>query len=293
MLRLPSLTQTQAGLALLFGGILWGLFWIPVRLLGEAGLMGPWAGIAINSAGLLVIALLLLITRTNVLAYWRVLLVSGAFAGTAFGLYTMSLAYTEVTKSILLFYLTPVWSAILGRLFLGEKFTPARVIALTLGLGGMIVILGDKTGIPTPENIGDWMALASGVIWSIASLGLFKSEDIPIVGFMSAFLFGGLVLLLGVSVFIGLEPITLSVNSPLMFGLGMLALVTFYVLPMLWLTLYPATLLSPVRVGLLLMSEVLVGLASAALLSGEPFGWREAVGGALIVSAAVFEIFRE
>ncbi|MEO0830902.1 MAG: hypothetical protein AAFY03_10645 [Pseudomonadota bacterium] len=68
------------------------------------------------------------------------------------------------------------------------------------------------------------------------------------------------------------------------------ALSAIFVLPMLYLTIWPATLLSPARVGLLLMSEVVVGLVSAAFLAGEPFGWREGLGAAMIVSAAVLEL---
>ena len=72
--------------------------------------------------------------------------------------------------------------------------------------------------------------------------------------------------------------------------LGFASLTGFFVLPMIWLTIWPATLLSPARVGLLLMTEVVVGLASAAVFSGEPFGWRESLGAALIVGAAVLEL---
>jgi drug/metabolite transporter (DMT)-like permease len=40
----------------------------------------------------------------------------------------------------------------------------------------------------------------------------------------------------------------------------------------------------------LLMSEVVVGAISAALLSGEMFGAREALGTLLIIAAALFEV---
>ena len=74
-------------------------------------------------------------------------------------------------------------------------------------------------------------------------------------------------------------------------AVALFALLTgFFVLPMIWLTIWPATMLSPARVGLLLMTEVVVGLASAAAFSGEPFGWRESLGAALIVGAAVLEL---
>ncbi len=48
--------------------------------------------------------------------------------------------------------------------------------------------------------------------------------------------------------------------------------------------------LDPGRVGILLMGEVVVGAASAALLTDEPFGLRQLVGGAMIVAAAVADI---
>jgi len=51
--------------------------------------------------------------------------------------------------------------------------------------------------------------------------------------------------------------------------------------------------LSPGRVGMLLMVEVLVGVGSAALLTDEAFGIREMAGALLIVSAAVVEVVRQ
>ena len=50
--------------------------------------------------------------------------------------------------------------------------------------------------------------------------------------------------------------------------------------------------LSPGRIGLLLMSEAIVGIGSAALLANEPFGAREMIGSALIVGAAFVEVTR-
>ena len=59
---------------------------------------------------------------------------------------------------------------------------------------------------------------------------------------------------------------------------------------MLYLTIWPAMRLSPGRVGLLLMSEVVVGVGSAALLAGEPFGLRELSGTLLILAAGAVEV---
>ena len=47
---------------------------------------------------------------------------------------------------------------------------------------------------------------------------------------------------------------------------------------------------SPGRAGLLLMMEVVTGLASAAAFAGEPFGAARIAGSMLIVSAALVEV---
>jgi drug/metabolite transporter (DMT)-like permease len=72
-----------------------------------------------------------------------------------------------------------------------------------------------------------------------------------------------------------------------------LLLIAVLMLPITWLTIWPATMLSPGRVGMLLLAEVLVGVTSAALLLDEPFGVRELAGAALIVTAGVVEVMRQ
>jgi drug/metabolite transporter (DMT)-like permease len=82
-------------------------------------------------------------------------------------------------------------------------------------------------------------------------------------------------------------------TAELLGGWHWIALVAVAMMPITYLTIWPATILSPARVGMLLMVEVIVGVASAALFSGDPFGLRELAGAALIVSAAVVEVMRQ
>jgi drug/metabolite transporter (DMT)-like permease len=53
--------------------------------------------------------------------------------------------------------------------------------------------------------------------------------------------------------------------------------------------MWAATRIEPARIGILLMSEVIVGAISAALFAGEPFSRLMALGGALVVAAAMIE----
>lgn len=48
--------------------------------------------------------------------------------------------------------------------------------------------------------------------------------------------------------------------------------------------------LDPARTGILLMSEVLVGAASAALLAGELLDRPKLIGGALVLVAGLLEV---
>ncbi len=53
----------------------------------------------------------------------------------------------------------------------------------------------------------------------------------------------------------------------------------------------PPSAWTPGRVGILLMTEVLVGSISAGLLAGEDYGASEAIGTALIVTAGLVEVW--
>ena len=46
----------------------------------------------------------------------------------------------------------------------------------------------------------------------------------------------------------------------------------------------------PGRLGILLQVEAVMGIASAALLAGEPFGAPQAIGAALVVGAGLVEV---
>ena len=83
-------------------------------------------------------------------------------------------------------------------------------------------------------------------------------------------------------------PESVDWQSGLLVGFGLAVVM----LPINLIILWAATRLEPARVGILLMSEVVVGVLSAALLAGEPFTWREATGAALIVLAGVLEVMQ-
>lgn len=285
-----GLTQTRASLLIVLGGCMWGVYWLPLRHLEGLGLTGASAGIALYFGCLAVLLPFTLRFGSIIQTQWRVLLFSSLLTGAAFSLFTTALALTDVIRAILLFYLTPAWGTILGLLFLGERLDRSRVLALLFAFTGLAIILGGNGGIPIPRTTGDIFALLSGIFWALGSMGLLKAPEIPARVQVFGFFLGALVLSMITLVIMrgqGGAPVQISMD-PYVFGYVMIY--TLYMIPMVFLTILPATVLPPARIGVLLMSEVVVGAISAALLSGEHFGLREGLGTLLIIMAALFEV---
>lgn len=283
-------SSTLASLGLAIGGVLWGLFWLPIREISGFGITGAWPGTLLYGLTLIALLPVAFVRRRSMVRRWRRLLLVGGLTGAAFSLYASSLLLTDVVRVLLLFYLSPLWATLLGALFLGERLTLSRLAALGLGAAGLLVVLGLGDGWPLPRNAGDWMALLSGLAWAFGSMKLYQMGGAAVSEQIIAFVAGGLVVGL---ITIWLTPGGLGgtiAPGAIRAATGWLFLSLLLVLPMLFLTIWPAGLLSPGRVGLLLMTEVAVGVGSAAWLTDEPFGMREATGCALILGAGLVEL---
>ena len=274
------------------GAALWGLYWIPIRGIEQAGVAAFWTGPVIFAASTLLFIPLMVLRFRIYIANWRHILLPGLLAGFAFALYIASLNLTEVVRAILLFYMSPLWSTLLGMLMLQERLTGNRMAALVLAFCGLYIVLVVENGLPWPRNTGDWFALLSGLCWSIATVKLFQDGARlvleKVITFVVCALFMSLLLVLWQQGDLNGMPDVASLRA----GWYWILLVAVLMLPITWLTIWPATLLSPGRVGMLLLAEVLVGVISAALLLDEPFGIRELAGAVLIVSAGVVEVMR-
>ena len=281
----PRLIAPETAIAI--SGALWGLYWIPIRHLQAGGLGVVWTtlGLFVAALALLVPVLVRHPPARAVLA--PRMLVTGLLTGGAFVLYTVSIVLTEVVAAILLFYLSPVWATVLGRLLLGERFTASRLAALALGLGGLWVVLGSESGVPLPRNPGDWCALAAGVMWALGTLRVHQDAATSPAAHTASLFVGGtavtavIVLLPDMA---GPAPVVTAPSAAIVIGIAVLSVASA------WSILWGAGLLSPGRAGLLLMMEVITGLASAAALAGEPFAMAQVVGSMLIVAAVVVEV---
>ena len=271
--------------------MIWGVFWIPIRALDTAGITGSWA-----TAAFFVLPLIIIVPI--VLYRWRYLFSGGVrlhligiFTGIGMVLYADAFLYTEVIRAMLLFYLTPIWGTLLARIFLKEAITPVRILAILSGFSGMLIMFGIDLGFPWPKNTGDWMGLASGIVWAIAMVLMRDDEgNGPIEITTSYFLWGSIaavaVLFIPVASDIPTPDITTLIDT-LPWLIPVLLIV---VMPGVYAVMWGTPHLNPGVAGLLYMTEISVGAATAAIWANEPFGMREITGIVLITLAGLMEV---
>ena len=280
--------ESRAKLACLYAGGVWGLFWIPLRALEKEGINGLWVTVVY----FLVPTIFLLPVGILRLKYLKLggfnLQLTGMLSGGALMLYATSIVYTDVVRAMLLFYLTPVWGTILGRLYLNEDITPLRIFSMIIAIAGMLTIFGLGVKFPIPQNIGDWMGVASGLLWAVASTRIRLNQNASAIDMTLGFFFWATVfsILIAMALASNFIPIASQVLPALPI---LLIFVILFILPGTLATLWGPKFLNPGLVGLLFMTEIVVGSISVALLAGETFGIREIIGIVLISSASMFE----
>tara|TARA_Y100000385_G_C13041376_1_gene615433 strand:+ start:248 stop:1225 length:978 start_codon:yes stop_codon:yes gene_type:complete len=285
---LSESNEIRAKIACLCAGAVWGLFWIPLRALEEIGLHELWITVVYFLIPTMCVIPITLWRWIHVKKGGLPLQLTAMLAGGALLLYSTAIVYTEVVRAMLLFYLTPIWASILARIFLGDQITTQRIIAITTAVLGMLTIFGLGTRFPIPQNIGDWLGVGSGFLWAIAMVRIRMTQSHSAIELTAGFFQWSLIFSTGVAFLLAPTYIpkieqTLPV-LPLLF-----IFIAFLVLPGTYASLWGPKHLSPGIVGLLFMSEIVVGAISVAIFADEPFGIRELIGLFLILGASVVE----
>lgn len=280
----------RAVLAGLFAGVCWGIFWLPLRMIEQAGLDAPWAMVVFTVLPALMALPVMWVLRADYAQGWRPLM-GGMLAGVAYALYAAALLYTDVVRAVLLFYMTPIWGFLLGWVFLNDRMTWYRWLSIGVGLTGLVVIFADDTGLPLPRNAGDWFGLASGVFWAVGCTLILTEKRVRNLTHAVNFLVVAAVVACVVAAVATAQGIAAVPARSEVTGLliWFVPVAIILILPSSFATIYAPSQLNPGLVGLLFMTEIVVATTTAALWAGERFGLREAVGLPLILSAGLIE----
>ncbi len=281
--RLAMVSVAAAGLA-------WGIFWIPLRALDEAGIAGVWAVVLFYVLPTLLFSPIFFLRRRQIIDGGWSLQIAGVLAGVALVCYAGALIFTEVVRATLFYYLTPIWSTLLARIVLGELITVPRWGTIALGLVGLLIIVKADTGMSGGLNIGDWMGIAGGLIWAAAAVYMRSDGDGNGIDFtLSYFVGGSVAALLLITLPLdgsGSVPDWDTFRSVL---LWMVPVALLLIIPPAFAIMWGATILSPGLVAILFMTEISAAAVTAAIWAGEPFGTREIAGVILISAAGIFE----
>lgn len=269
----------------------WGLFWLPLRAFESAGIDAGWATLAQFVFPLLLLLPLAIYRRFVGRATGIRDAVTGLLIGGSFVLYFDSLLLTEVARALILFYVTPMWSTLLEVGVMRRALSKNRVIALALGLTGLLVILGGHTGIPLPKNAGDIMALISGILFALGTTRIRMVGQKSVFEHSFGFFLYGSVVALTIAILpieaVGVPP---KLSDVVFLLPWMVLLATAFLIPIVWGILWGSQKMDPARLGILLQMEAVVGVGSAAILTNEPFGLPEISGTLLVIGAGIAEV---
>lgn len=284
-------SDNTLSLALALSAAAWGLYWWPLRTIENVGVSGSWSVVFFNACPLIVLCPLLVFNFKKLTGVPGPTVFASLMIGLAFTLYANGLVETTIVRATLLYYLTPVWSTIIGVIWLSERLTKARIIAIGIAFSGLFLLLSsDGESAEYPLNIGDLYSFLSGVFWAIGIAALNRWSNIPIVP-LATFIFISTTVIS--AIFAGVfhvEPLPDFTMIKIAFPTAAFWSIVI-LLPCFCIIFRVSQLLFPGRVAILTMSEVVVAIISAAILVPEEtmllIQW---VGAVAILSAGLIEV---
>jgi drug/metabolite transporter (DMT)-like permease len=282
--------QRHALLIIFLASSFWGVLWVPMRHIEAMGLSGLWVVVLFHFLPALAMLPLIVRTAPSSRRDWGRAAVAGALMGAGFALYALGLVVASVTKTVILFYMTPIWSTVIAYFVLRERAGWGRWLAIAAALVGCALV----TGVNRDElrfDPADLLGLLSGLFWALGSVMIRRYDGLNFVhvSFLQ-YLFGGIMALLA-ALYLG-DPIP-QLNAFLQaIPPAFLASVVVF-LPSVLLIFRIMQYVSPGLVGILMLSEALVAAVSAAFWLGETLSSTQWIGVGAILTTGVFIGFYE
>jgi len=280
----------QLGLLfLIFTAAGWGMNWPPMKLLLAE--LPPFAARSVPMLGAALLLALVVSASGQSLrvprgAWGRLWLAALLNISAWMGLAALALLWLDASEACILAYVAPVLTAILAWPVLGERPTPARIVALVLGFGGVATVMFGR-------GIDLGLAKLPGILCALGAAALFALGTVLTKQRPPA-----LPLAAGVVWQIGLGAVPMVVlaalfETPDYSGLsrqGWLLIGWMAVVPLClcYLTWFAALRRLPAGLATLgTLLAPLIGVGGSALLLGEPFGTREVAALGLTLGGVV------
>lgn len=266
-------------------GLLWGLNWPAVKFMLRE--VPPFTLRAAGFTGGAIVLLCLVKGLGHRLrpapGEAAPILAAGLFVIFGFNIATaLGQQLTEASRAAIIAYTMPAITAVLASIFLNERLTWRRIVAVVIGMMGLAVLASADFAVLIAAPAGPLLMLAAAFSWSIGNV-LVQGRTWSLSPLALTFWFFAVSMTLAWPLAVWLEPhgtaawprqATLFVFAFHVAG----PMATCYFLWAVLLRRLPATV-----VAISILTAPTVGVASAILLLGEPVSWQKIVALALIV----------
>ena len=281
--------ELTAVLAALAGATIWGLVWIPLARLTNLGVTGLWTTLLVFTllGGAGFIPVIIANQRGRCPLPLGPVLLLIIFGGLTNLLFFVALTETTVVRALMLFYLSPVWNLLGGRLIGKNRITSRKLLMVGVALAGALILLGFHQSHGPNWNMGDTCALLSGLAFAVSVVGLQLSPATPswaltVIHWLGA----ALTALIGIVLLNPPSPDWSQLQNwlPLLifFAVGMQGAASLSIL-------FSLSKLESYRVNILMLFEIIVGTLSFALWSGRTVATHEWLGISLIITASLLD----
>ncbi len=280
--------------ALIYGAFSWGLIWYPYRLLNTAGINGVSASLYSYLIALLIGAFLFykrarFVRQLPASSVWL-----SVVAGWTNLSYVLAIIDGEVMRVMLLFYLSPLWTLLLARIWLKERWHLPQLLAIGLSLIGAWLMLADGQWVlPLPQSNADWLALSAGIGFSITNVMTRHATHLSVAAKSMLVWVGVFIMSIAYIVFQGdanwwqaLPQLTDGTID------GLLLLIALMLVSATLLVQYGVTKIPAIQASVLFMTELIVAAVAAYFLALEVMTANELYGGLLIVAAGMLSVWQ-
>ncbi|MBL0729289.1 DMT family transporter [Piscinibacter sp. HJYY11] len=277
-----------AVLALMVNAFVWGVSWWPFRHLQSAGLHPLWATVLVYLFAVAVIGVARPHAFGQVLrrpVLWILVIASGS-TNAAFN---WGVAIGDVVRVVLLFYLMPLWVVLLARVLLHEKLTWLAGARVVLALAGAAIVLWPEEGggFPLPRSLPDWLGVCGGFSFALNNVMLRREAAQPEESRALAMFLGGVLVAGTLATVLATQGQVAWPPAPALNWVPLaLVLSGFFLISNISLQ-YGAARLPANVASVVMLTEVLFASVSALLLGGGTMTPALAMGGSLILIAAL------
>jgi drug/metabolite transporter (DMT)-like permease len=266
------------------------LAWIPLKWLEAHGVGTLWTTLFVFAACTLAVLVVRPGALVRSLAAPQLLWLMLA-SGLTNVCFNVALATGDVVRSVLLFYLMPMWVVVLARWLLHEAVTASALGRIALAFAGAVLVLGEgRLILPLPSSVADWLAVIAGFCFGLNNVLLRRFADLPdearSLAMFSGALFCAPVAMLALTLLGHPPPLALQGSTWLVLGLFALAVLVGNLALQYGATRLRANVLSVLMLAEILVASVSAWWAGSAIMTGTTVA-----GGLLIVSASLLAIF--